>query len=94
MLVDVLDFNTKMMIGVHVCKDSASTFIPHVCGVLLSPAAPEARYARYSNSPPPPSVLSVCPSVTFSFRTVTRKRIDIFSQNFAGTCTMSWGCAV
>ena len=25
----------------------------------------------------------------FSFRTVTRKRIDVFSRNFAGTCTMS-----
>ena len=37
---------------------------------------------------------SVCPSVTFSFRTVTQKRIDVFSRNFAGTCTMSWGCAV
>ena len=55
----------------------------------------------------PPSVpLSVCPSVcpsvhpsvrlsvTFSFRTVTQKRIDVFSRNFAGMCTMSWGCAV
>ena len=46
-----------------------------------------------------PSVcLSVCPSVclsvTFSFRTVTKKRIDVFSRNFAGMCTMSWGCAV
>ena len=42
--------------------------------------------------------LSVCPSVrlsvTFSFRTVTQKRIDVFSWNFAGTCTKSWGCAV
>ena len=38
--------------------------------------------------------LSVCPSVTFSFRTVTRKRIDVFSRNFAGMCTMLWGCAV
>ena len=28
-----------------------------------------------------------------SFHTVTRKRIDVFSRNFAGTCTMSWGCA-
>ena len=41
---------------------------------------------------------SVCPSVrlsvTFSFRTVTQKRIDVFSRNFADTCTMSWGCAV
>ena len=36
--------------------------------------------------------LSVCLSVTFSFRTVTQKRIDVFSRNFAGTCTMSWGC--
>ena len=30
----------------------------------------------------------------FSFRTVTRKRMDVFSRNFAGTCTMSWGCDV
>ena len=46
----------------------------------------------------PPVRLSVCLSVrlsvTFSFRTVTQKRIDVFSRNFAGTCTMSWGCAV
>ena len=34
---------------------------------------------------------SVCLSVTFSFRTVTQKRIDVFSRNFAGTCTMTWG---
>ena len=38
--------------------------------------------------------LSIHLSVSFSFRTVTRKRIDVFSLNFAGTCTMSWGCAV
>ena len=30
----------------------------------------------------------------FSFRTVTQKRVDVFSRNFAGMCTMSWGCAV
>ena len=43
----------------------------------------------------PPSVHpSVRPSGTFNFRTVTQKRIDVFSQNFAGMCTMSWGCAV
>ena len=51
----------------------------------------------------PPSVrLSVRPSVrpsvrlsvTFSFRTVTQKRIAEISRNFAGTYTMSWGCAV
>ena len=42
-----------------------------------------------------PSVCpSVCLSVTFSFRTVTQKRIDVFSRNVAGMCTMSWGCAV
>ena len=42
-----------------------------------------------------PSVyLSICLSVMFSFRTVTRKRMAVFSQNFVGTCTMSWGCAV
>ena len=37
---------------------------------------------------------SVCLSVTFSFRTVTQKRIAVFSRNFAGTCTKSWGCSV
>ena len=46
----------------------------------------------------PPVCLSVCLSirlsVTFSFRTVTQKRIAVFSRNFAGTCTKSWGCAV
>ena len=77
--------------------------IVHFCVlVLLSPAAPEARDGRYCNAPRPsvrlsvrPSVCpSVCPSVTFSFRTVTQKRIAVFSRNFAGTCTKSWGCAV
>ena len=41
--------------------------------------------------------LSICPSIRLSVRpsvTVTQKRIDVFSRNFAGTCTMSWGCAV
>ena len=47
----------------------------------------------------PPSVClsvrpSVCLSITFSFRTVTQKRIDVFSRNFAGMCTMSRECAV
>ena len=77
---------------------------PWILGIspLLSPAAPKARDGRYCNAPRPsvcPSVcLSVCPSIrpsiTFSFRTVTQKRIYVFSQNFAGMCTMSWGCAV
>ena len=44
----------------------------------------------YCNAPRP----SVCPSVMFSFRTVTQKRITVFSLNFAGTCTKWWGCAV
>ena len=42
----------------------------------------------------PPVYPSIYLSVMFSFRIVIRKSIDIFSQNFAGTCTMSWGCAV
>ena len=42
---------------------------------------------RYCNAVRP----SVCLSVTFNFRTVTWKRIDVLSRNFAGTCTMSWG---
>ena len=33
-------------------------------------------------------LLSVHLSVTFSFRTVTQKRIDVFSPNLAGTCTI------
>ena len=65
---------------------------------LLSPAAPKARDGRYCNAPRPSVCLSVCLSVrlsvTFSFRTVTQKHIDVFSRNFAGTCTKSWGCAV
>ena len=52
--------------------------------------SPRRRPGRYCNAPR----LSVCPSVTFSFRTVTQKHIAVFSQNFAGTCTMSWGYAV
>ena len=60
------------------------------CFPLLSPAAPKARDGRYCNAPRPSVCPSVRPSVTFSFRTVTEKRIDVFSRNFAGTCTMSW----
>ena len=62
--------------------------------VILSPAAPKARDGRYCNAPHPSVCLSVRLSVTFSFRTVTQKRIDVFPRNFAGMCTMSWGCAV
>ena len=61
--------------------------------VFLSPAAPKAWDGRYCNTPRPSVRLSVRPSITFSFRirTVTQKRIDVFSRNFAGTCTMSGG---
>ena len=54
---------------------------------LLSPAAPKARDGRYCNAPRLSDCPSVCPSVTFSFRTVTQKRIAVFSRNFAGTCS-------
>ena len=37
---------------------------------------------------------SICLSVAFSFRTVTQKHIDVFSQNFAGTCGMGVCCIV
>ena len=57
--------------------------------VYYLPPRPRAGDGRYGKSPCP----SVCLSVTFSFRTVTRKRIDVFSQNFAGTgtCTIVMG---
>ena len=75
-----------------------SVFIYNFIVSLLSPAVPKARDGRYCkphpHPHPPPPPLSVCLSVTFSFRTGTRKRIDVFSRNFAGMCTMSWGCAV
>ena len=56
--------------------------------LFITPAAEKARDGRYCNAP-----LSVRlrPSVTFSFHTVTEKRIDVFFRNFAGTCTMSGG---
>ena len=68
--------------------------------VFLSPAGAVGPGTGDIATPPVrlsvrPSVrLSVCPSVTFSFRTVTQKRIAVFSRNFAGTCTKWWGCAV
>ena len=49
-----------------------------------SPAALKAWDGRYWN-------LSVRLSVTLSFRTLTQKRIAVFSQNFAGMCTMVMG---
>ena len=63
---------------------------------LLSPAG--AIGPGTGDIATPPVRLSVRPSVrlsvTFSFRTVTQKRIAVFSRNFPGTCTKSWGCAV
>ena len=41
-----------------------------------------------------PVCQSVCLSVMFSFCTVTGRCIAICPWNFAGSCTMSWGCAV
>ena len=62
---------------------------------LLFPRRAKGPGRELLKRPPSLSVcLSVCLSVTFSFRTVTRKCIAVFSRNFAGMCTMSWGCAV
>ena len=63
---------------------------------LLSPAGAVGPVTRYIAIPPVrlSECLSVRLSVTFSFRTVTQKRIAVFSRNFAGTCTKAWGCAV
>ena len=47
--------------------------------IFLPPTAPKARDGRYCN------VCLVGPSITFSFRTVTRKRIAVFSLSYAGT---------
>ena len=61
---------------------------------FVSPAvaeAPEQEILKHPPPPPPPH-LSVCPShLVF---TLTRTHIAVFSQNFPGMCTMSWGCAV
>ena len=62
-----------------------------LCGIYY---LPRRRRPGTGDIATPPVRPSVCLSVTFSFRTVTQKRIDVFSRNFAGTCTMSWGCAV
>ena len=70
------------------------SFVQILCFIFgklnfLSPAgAVGPGDGRYCNAPR----LSVCLSVTFSFRTITQKAV--FSRNFAGMCTKSWGCAV
>ena len=64
----------------------------HVCNVFISRRIIGPGTGDIAT--PPFIRLSVRWSITFSFRTVTRKRIDLFSQNFTGTCTKSWGCAV
>ena len=63
----------------------------------LSPAEPKARDGRYCNAPRPSICLSIRPSVTFSSRTVTRKRIRcIFSRlcmyvhHVMGVCCMGF----
>ena len=56
--------------------------------LLLSPAGAVGPETGDIATPPRLSVRpSVRPSVTFSFRTVTQKRIAVFSRHFAGTCT-------
>ena len=62
--------------------------------IFISRRRRRPGYGRYCNAPRLSVRPSVCPSVTFSFRTVTQKRMAVFSRNFAGTCTKSWGCAV
>ena len=95
---EILSFynNLKCFLDDGLCYIDEVFFILKL--YLLSPAAPKARDGRYCNAPRPSVCLSVrlsvCLSVTFSFRTVTQKRIAVFSRNFAGTCTKSWGCAV
>ena len=84
---------------------SMCTKKPTLCGECIYPLTyylPRRRRPGTGDIATPPVCLSVrpsvrpsvCLSVTFSFRTVTRKRIDAFSRKFAGTCTKSWGCAV
>ena len=67
---------------------------PSVCLSVCLCYLPRRRRPGTGDIATPPVRLSVCPSITFRFRTVTQKRIDVFSRNFAGMCTMSWGCAV
>ena len=53
---------------------------------------PRRRRPGMGDIATPPSVcLSVRLSVTFSFRTVTQKRIDVFSQNLAGSAPCHGG---
>ena len=64
------------LIFVHIYAASYMSYRLLTEQSLLSPAAPKTRDGRYCNAPH----LS-----TFSFHTVTQKRIDVFSRNFAGT---------
>ena len=49
---------------------------------LFSRCAVGPGMGDIANPPPPPVRLSICPSLMFSFQTVTRKHIDVVSQNF------------
>ena len=90
--------NADLSICLSIRQEWGGVNLSNASVTFLSPAAPKARDGRYCNAPRPSVCLSVrrsvCLSVTFSFRTVTQKRIAVFSRNFAGTCTKSWGCAV
>ena len=80
----ILDDQKSLSIEFLAISDQYATFI-------ISRRRRRPGDGRYCNAPRPsvcPSVrLSVRLSVTFSFRTVTQKRIAVFSRNFAGTCT-------
>ena len=100
-ICNIFGFKSLSKYGLrHLTHFQSRLLHPYICvsSWFLSPAAPKAQDGRYCNAPRPSVCLSVrlsvCPSVTFSFRTVTQKCSDVFSQNFAGMCTVSWGCAV
>ena len=78
------------------CKPCCSAMLPLGC-LGCSCYLPRRRRPGTGDIAMPPVRLSVCPSVclsvclsvTFSFCTVTQKRIDVFSRNFAGKTILS-----
>ena len=70
--------------------DTSCPFIQNLLSIFISRGAEGP--GREILQRPPSVCLSVCPSrLVFA---LTQKRIAVFSRNFAGTCTKSWGCAV
>ena len=80
-------------------NDDARELVSGSCLVIIISRGAEGPGQEILQRPPSvwpsvrPSVRpSVCPSrLVFA---LTQKRINVFSRNFAGMCTMSWGCAV